>query len=119
VAQHEVEPNDPFVITEVQGPPENPTGIAVRFPNSTETAVISREKSYSRVAGYEADLVHSNLNARFANVRAKQPRTGQPSVLRLGAESYNIVAITKDEVTVESSTSNKRWTIPLKGTSGM
>ena len=102
--------NDPFVVTKVNGPPEDPQSIEIRFSESTETATISREKPFRRIAGYEADLAHEKLGARFSNVRAKQP-----GGIRLGQQTYNIVAITKDEVTVQSSTS-KRWTVALRGT---
>ncbi|MCC6235219.1 MAG: hypothetical protein IT580_21435 [Verrucomicrobiales bacterium] len=103
--------SDPLVVTKINGPEDNPTSVEVRFSDSTETAVISRETPFRRIAGYEADLAHEKLGTRFNNVRQKQP-----GGIRLGPQTYNIVAITKDEVTVQSSTS-KRWTVPLKGTS--
>jgi hypothetical protein len=102
--------NDPFVVTKVNGPTDNPTSVEVRFADSTETATVSKEKPFRRVAGHEADMAHEKLGSRFSNVRAKQP-----GGIRLGAQTYIIVAITKDEVTIQSSTS-KRWTVPLKGT---
>src|SRR5690606_37360139 len=100
--------NAPFSLTSVKGPPENPEALEIRLPDSTE--VVTPQQPYERVAGYEADMVHEKLGTRFSNVRAKQP-----GGVRLGNETYNIVAITRDEVTLESSTL-KRWTIPLKGT---
>ncbi len=101
--------HDPFVLTAVQGPPDNPTAVEFRFADSTETATITKEEPFTRIAGYEADLVHEKLGSRFSNVKARQP-----GGVRLGAQTYNIVAITKDEVTLQS-TSNKRWTIRRKG----
>jgi hypothetical protein len=100
--------SDPFTIAKIHGPTEDPTSIEIRFPDST-TAIVSREVAYKQVAGYEADLTHDKLGSRFSNIR-----TRQPGGLRLGVQSYKIVAITKDAVTVESST-GKRWTIRLKG----
>ncbi len=104
--------SDPLVITKVNGPEDNPVSVEVRFADSTEVTTISRETPYQRIAGHEADLVHEKLGSRFNNVRQKQP-----GGIRLGAQTYNIVAITKDDVTVQSSTSHKRWIVPLKGTS--
>lgn len=103
--------NDPFVVTRVNGPTDNPTSVDIRFADSTETATLSRESPFRRIAGHEADLFHEKLGTNYRNVRARQP-----GGLRLGAQTYNIVAITKDEVTVQSNTSNKRWTVRLKGT---
>lgn len=102
---------DPFVLTKVVGPPEDPTLIEFRFADSTETATVSPELPFKRVAGYEADMVHEKLGTKFNNVRTKQP-----GGIRLGSQTYNIVAINKDEVTVQSSTS-KRWIVRRKGVS--
>lgn len=103
---------DPFVVTRiVAGPPDNPTSIEIRFADSTETAVLTTEQPFKRIAGYEADLQHEKVGSRFNNVRAKQQ-----GGIRLGSQTYNIVAITKDEVTVQSNT-QKRWTVGRKGTS--
>lgn len=102
--------SDPFVVTKiVSGTPENPTAIEIRFADSTETAVLSADQPFKRIAGYEADLVHEKVGAKFNNVRAKQQ-----GGIRLGSQTYNIVAITKDEVTVQSNT-QKRWTVGRKG----
>jgi|JI102314A1RNA_FD_contig_111_252299_length_4365_multi_3_in_0_out_0_2 hypothetical protein len=102
---------DPFVVTKVIGPADNPTAIEFRFADSTETATVNREQPFKRVAGYEADMVHEKLGTKFNNVRTKQP-----GGIRLGSQTYNIVAINKDEVTVQSSTS-KRWIVRRKGVS--
>jgi hypothetical protein len=103
--------NDPFKLAKVNGPPEDPVSLDILFPDSAKLVTITRENSYSTVAGYEADLVHEKLGSRFNNVRTKQP-----GGIRLGVQSYNIVAITREDVTLESSTTGKRWTIQLKGT---
>lgn len=102
--------NDPFVLTKVNGPAEEPASVEIRFADSTETATITPDNPYRRVAGYEADLVHDKLGNRFSNVRARQP-----GGIRLGSQTYIVVAITHDTVTVQSST-HKRWNIRLKGT---
>lgn len=99
---------DPFLLTKVNGPPEKPESLEVRFTDSAETATINQEQPYRRVAGYEADLVH-RLGPKFNDARAKQP-----GGIRLANESYNIVAINPDGVTIESTKTSKRWTIRLK-----
>jgi len=103
--------SDPFVVTKITPPADNPPAVEFRFADSTETVTLTREQPFKRIAGYEADLRHEKIGTPFSNVRAKQP-----GGIRLGTQTYNIVAITKDEVTVQSSTSNKRWTVRLKGT---
>jgi hypothetical protein len=103
--------SDLIIVTKLTGPPDNPSAVEFRFADSTETATITKEQPYSRIAGYEADLVHEKMGTPFKNVRTKQSQG-----IRLGTQTYNIVAITKDEVTVQSSTSNKkRWTVRRKG----
>lgn len=103
--------SDLFVVTKVNGPANNPSSVEFRFADSTETATITAEHPFSRIAGYEADLVHEKLGTPFKNVRAKEKQG-----IRLGTQTYNIVAITKDEVTLQASTSTKkRWTVRRKG----
>ena len=102
---------DLFVVTKVNGPADDPVSLEIRLTDSGQVATVSKEAPFERIAGYEADLEHKKLGGRFTNVRAKQP-----GGIRLGSQTYNIVAITKDEVTVQSSTS-KRWTVRLKGAS--
>jgi hypothetical protein len=104
--------NDVLVVTKANGPADNPESVEFRFSDSTETAVVTKDQPFRRIAGYEADLTHEKLPSRFMNVRTKQP-----AGIRMGSQTYNIVAITKDEVTVQSSTSNKRWTVRRKGAS--
>ena len=117
VALNQAKKDDPFVLTRiVEGPAEDPTAVEFRFADSTETVKLTKEAPFRRLSGYEADLVHGKLGAKFSNIRQKQ-QNQQPQVIRLGSQAYNIVAITKDAVTVESSTSKKRWTVRLKGAS--
>ncbi len=116
-ALNQAKKDDPFVVTRVvEGPPEDPTSVEFRFSDSTETVVLGKGAPFRRLAGYEADLNHGKLGAKFSSIRPKQ-QNQQPQVIRLGSQAYNIVAITKDAVTVESSTSKKRWTVRLKGAS--
>lgn len=104
--------NDLVILTRVVGPTDNPTSLEFRFQDSTESASVSKEQPFKKIAGYEADLTHEKLGTNLKNLRAKQ---AQP--VRIGTHSYIIVAITKDEVTVQSVASKKRWTVRRKGTS--
>lgn len=116
-ALNQAKKDDPFVVTKVvEGTPEDPTSVEFRFSDSNETVKLAKGAVFKRLSGYEGDLLHSKLGAKFPNVRQKQENK-QPQVIRLGSHAYNIVAITKDAVTVESSTSKKRWTVRLKGAS--
>ncbi|MBL9126876.1 MAG: hypothetical protein JNL97_04485, partial [Verrucomicrobiales bacterium] len=60
--------NDPFIVTKVVGPPDNPTAVEFRFADSTETATVTRDQAFQRIAGYEADMVHEKLGTKFNNV---------------------------------------------------
>ncbi len=104
--------NDFIILTRVNGSSDNPTSIEFRFQDSTETATVTKDQVFTRIAGYEADLVHEKLGTNLKNLRAKQSQS-----VRLGTQNYNIVAITKDEVTVQSIASKKRWTVRRKGAS--
>lgn len=99
----------PFLLQKVNGDPKDPTSVEIRLKESNEVVTIARDQPYARVAGHEADLRHDALGGKqFKDVRARQNLT-------LGSEAYNVVAITKDTITLQSSKTQKRWTIQLKG----
>lgn len=102
--------NDPFSLTGVTPPEDDPPSVEIRFPDSANAITITREKPYTRVSGYEADMTHERLGQNFKNIRARQP-----GGIRLGTQTYNIVAINGTEVTVQSNTSSERWTIRRQG----
>jgi hypothetical protein len=97
------EGNETFSLESVQGKPEEPTSVTLVLKDTGEAAVISKEKEFSRVDGYTADIKYPPGN-RFW----KAQRVG--ANLNLNGEDYKIVAITRNEV-VLSAPNQKKWTI--------
>ncbi|MFN0069618.1 MAG: hypothetical protein ACKVYV_18530 [Limisphaerales bacterium] len=97
----------PFLLQKVNGDPRDPASVEIRLRESNEVVTITRDQPFARIAGHEADLRHDALGKSFKDVRARQNLT-------LGSEPYNVVAITKDALTLQSSKTQKRWTIRLK-----
>jgi hypothetical protein len=97
------EKNNMFTIEKISGNPENPTQLQVLLAGEKEPITISKDKGYERVIGYSADIRHPLEKKEWKNLKVKDE-------LNFGGESYNIVAITQNEV-VLSAKSNKKQTV--------
>lgn len=85
----------------IQGPPENPTALVLQMPDRTEIT-ISKEKPFSKIIGYSADLWYEPTKWT-----KKDARKGD--TVFLPPETYNIVAIDADTV-IFSAKSNQKQT---------
>jgi hypothetical protein len=94
---------DLFTLREVKGPPDSPTALILDLSDSGERVSLTKEKPYQRVDGYTADLRYPPENKTF-------PARRLGDKIFIGAESYNIVAITENEV-VLSAPNGKKYTI--------
>jgi hypothetical protein len=97
------EKNNMFTIEKVIGNEDNPAGLQLVLAGEKEPIQITREKGYDRVVGYSADLRHPLEKKEWKNLKPKDELT-------FGGETYNIVAITQNEV-VLSAKSNKKQTV--------
>ncbi|MDX1952139.1 MAG: hypothetical protein SFY81_08125 [Verrucomicrobiota bacterium] len=93
-----------FTLQQVQGPPENPTGLVILLPNEVEPIIINKEKPYRRIVGYSADLKYDPENLVRKGMRVKD-------AIVFGGESYNIVAINQNEVVLSAKSNQKQTTI--------
>lgn len=100
----------PFVLQKVNGDARDPASVEIRLKESNDVVTIAKDQPFARVAGHEADLRHDALGKQFKGVRARQN-------LALGSEPYNVVAVTKDTITLQSSKTQKRWTVQSRGSS--
>lgn len=103
-------PNNFFTLRDVEGTPDAPASVRILLSGETQDVTISKEKPYSRVIGYAAELRYPLDNSR--------PRTykkGDPIRVPRDAERYKIVAITQDEVVLSADSSKKRTTLKWKG----
>jgi hypothetical protein len=96
-----------FVLKDAK-PPEDPKEWLVEFSDSGERAVITKEKPYSRVEDYEADLRYDVENKTFSKVRVG-------GKIRLSGEDYNIVAINPNEVLLSADSNDRRYSIKFTG----
>lgn len=97
------ERNNMFTIEKVIGNADNPSGLQLVLAGEKEPITITRDKGYERVVGYSADIRHPLEKKEWKNQKVKDE-------LNFGGETYNIVAITQNEV-VLSAKSNKKQTV--------
>jgi hypothetical protein len=100
--------NDQFELLSVQGPTNEPTALVLRLKEPKEEfepITVLKDKPFSRVIGFAADLEYPPGKQNFNHRRPND-------ILRLeeDPETYKIVAITRHEV-VFSAESNKRRTV--------
>jgi hypothetical protein len=94
-----------FVLTEVKGPPEAPTEFVARLKDfNNETISFAPGKPYTRVVGYEAELVYAPSGRKNSRLRKDSP-------LDIEGEPYKIVDITASQVVVSDDSNGKRYTI--------
>lgn len=95
--------NETFTMVEVKGKPDDPSQVIVQLNDTTERAVITKDKPFTRVDGYMADLRYDPEKKSWNDRRVG-------AVLAFNGEDYKIVAINKNEV-VLSAANQKKWTI--------
>jgi hypothetical protein len=95
--------NNMFTIEEVIGETNNPTALKVTIAGDKQPVTIAPGKPYERVVGYTADLRYPPEDKQWKNQKVKDE-------ISVGGETYNIVAITQNEV-VLSAKSNKKQTV--------
>jgi hypothetical protein len=97
---------DAFTIREASGPQDNPV-LKLELAETGEIIEISKQNPFRRVDGYMVDLRYP--------LESRPPWIGQRvgATLTFGGETYNIVAITKNEVVVSAKSNQKKTPVPI------
>lgn len=91
-------------LRDVQGPPDNPTGLVMVLDNPNHTQVtISKDKPYTEIIGYAADL-----KCTLPPLDRKGAKMGDTIIL--GTDVYNVRTIDKDSVTLQDKRTQKTFT---------
>lgn len=93
-----------FKLKDVQGPPENPTGFVLELNDNKQEVVVTPDQPFKRVDGYAADMKYDIEKKDFNNTRVGDSIT-------FAGETYKVVAIAENEVTVQSISNQKQTTI--------
>jgi hypothetical protein len=105
-------PLRPYTLVGTNAAPGNPseTTIQLLIPETGETVSVTTNSPYKRVAGYEADLKYSGSDA--TNVFLKKHVEDQ---LLFSGESFRIIAIASNAVTVQDNRNTRRTVKEWKG----
>jgi len=98
------EKNEAFTITEVQGPPADPTQLILQLTDSGETATISWNKPFRRVDAYMADLKYHPEGKSWDGQRVGDD-------LKFAGDDYIIVAIDQNQVVLSAASNQKKTTL--------
>ena len=94
-----------FILNEVKGPSNAPTELVAQLKDfNNEKITFAPEKPYTRVVGYEAELVYPVSGKRY-------PRLRKDSPLDIEGEPYKVVDITANKVVVSDDSNGKRYII--------
>jgi len=93
----------PCVIVGTNAALENPATLQVLIPETKATNAITAKEPYKRVEGYEVDLKYNASDTNNVFLKKHVDDT-----LPLSGETYKIIAITKNAVTVQNVGTSKR-----------
>lgn len=96
--------NNMYTIQEVRGDPDAPTELVVLLEGEREPITIGPNQPYERVIGYSATITYEPDKRTWKNLKQKDE-------LIFGGETYNIVAITENEVVMSAKSNKKQSTI--------
>jgi len=96
--------NEFFTLKEIKGPTEDPTEIILELADGTTKVSIAKDKPYTQVEGYEAELKYTIDGKTFNNLRLNSP-------IRFQGEDFIVVAITQNEVVVSARSNDKKYTV--------
>jgi len=100
--------NEIFTLREIKGPKEDPTELVLDVVETRSTVSVAKGTPFAQVAGFAADMRYEPESKSYLRQRAGQKLT-------LAGVSYNIVAISQGDVTLEDSQTKKRTTILWSG----
>ena len=101
-----------FRILNVSGPAESPNALTVVLKGDKDTITVVKDKPYTRVIGYMADLFYAPEKQDF-----KHRKVGDTLRLTGESEPYKIVAITQNEVVLSAEQTGKRTIVRLNTSS--
>jgi hypothetical protein len=101
-----------FVLDDIEGPPENPTAVklTLKKPDGTkekDPIIVTPQQPYERVIAYSADLSYEPEQLVKKSLRVRDEIT-------FGGETYNVVAITPNEVVLSAKSNKKQTPIEFK-----
>jgi hypothetical protein len=99
-------PNNLGVLKEIKGPPEAPTELVFIPAGENEPVVFSKDKPFSKVIGYAADIRYPVGNWMRKNIR-------KGDVIPIGNDQYIVFAIDEEKVIFSNKANKTRTTIPL------
>lgn len=104
--------NAQFELLETEGPKDRPVSFKLLLKGDNDPITVTRDKPYSRIIGYSAEMKYPPHNQNFP----KPFRVKDTFRLADSSESYKIVAINPNEVTVSADSTQKRTTVKLNET---
>jgi hypothetical protein len=101
------EKREVLALKEVRGAKENPEAFDLELSDPRTSVVLFKDKPLLEVSGFMADLRHERDGRNYL-----RQRPGNKVVV--SGTTYNVVAISSTDVTIEDDKTKRRTAIPLK-----
>jgi hypothetical protein len=98
-----------FDLINIQGPTNEPTALVLKLKDNIEAITVPKDKPYSHVIGYSADMVYPTPSGKQQPFKDK--KVNDTVKLEDDPETYKIVAITRNEVVLSADSNKRRWVI--------
>jgi hypothetical protein len=98
--------SDPFTLTDVKGPADNPTGLVLKLTDSGETVTISKDNPYRKVDAYAADFIYKPEGKVF---HAKRTGDNVP----FGGVDYVVADVNQNELILQDQSNQKKTSLPF------
>jgi hypothetical protein len=95
--------NDTFLLREIRPSPTNLT-VVLELNDTGQRVEVGTNQPFRRIEGHMVDLKYTPENKAWPNRRVG-------AELNFNGETYNIVAITENEVVLSAKSNQKKWTI--------
>jgi len=102
--------NDLFLLREIRGNPSSAGEVVVELLDTGERVTLTKDKTYSKVMAYAADLRHDLGNRDYPGKR-------QDDALNLGGSIYKVISIGPEEVIIQAPNKTRSTIRPDSGSS--
>ncbi len=99
--------SDVLTIKEQVGPAEDPERFTLDLASLRKAVTVTKANAHTEVVGYAADLWHPAEGRVYRDQK-------QGGKLVIGGTTYNIVAVSEAEVTIEDDKTKRRTVVPFK-----
>ncbi len=99
-------PNDIFSLESIQGPPDNPSALVLKWVDSGKKILVARDRAFRQIDAYEAGLWYAPEKKGFAAKRIGDR-------LSFGGGDYQVIEVNPHELILVDLSNQKKTSLPF------